>query len=121
MAGKSNKRDLVKFYKLSTKYYRKIQKNDSALLFSQKYIEYMDLLHANVQKNQVLLSIGKLEIKKNRADLEATKKSLIIEKSSSMYQKNYLLLSFFFLFAKQFFLKKIYLSSDFSRSRIKHS
>ena len=99
MAGKSNKRDLVKFYKLSTKYYRKIQKNDSALLFSQKYIEYMDLLHANVQKNQVLLSIGKLEIKKNRADLEATKKSLIIEKSSSMYQKNYLLLSFFFLFA----------------------
>jgi len=99
MAGKSNKRDLVKFYKLSTKYYSKIYKNDSALYYSQKYIAYMDLLHSNVQKNQVLLSIQQLEIKKDRADLEATKKSLIIEKSSSMYQKNYLLLSFFFLFA----------------------
>jgi len=108
MTGKSNKRDLVKFYKLSTKYYSKIHKNDSALYYSQKYIAYMDLLHSNVQKNQVLLSIGQLEIKKNRADLEATKKSLIIEKSSSMYQKNYLLFSFFFLFATIIFIILLY-------------
>ena len=108
MTGKSNKRDIVKFYKLSTKYYSKIHKNDSALFFSQKYIAYMDLLQDNVQKNQVLLNIGKLEIKKNRADLEATKKSLTIEKVSSMYQKNYLLLSFFFLFATIVFTILLY-------------
>ena len=108
MIGKFNKNDMIKLYKLSTKYYSKINKNDSALYFSKKYITFQDLLHANIKKNQVLLSIGKLEIKKSRTDLETAIKLLNLEKRSSMFQKNYLLLSFFFLFATIIFIILLY-------------
>jgi len=108
LVGKFNKNDLIKLYKLSAKYYNKINKNDSALYFSKKYISFQDLLQANIKKNQVLLNIGKLEISKSRTDLETALKLLNLEKRSSMFQKNYLLLSFFFLFATIIFIILLY-------------
>ncbi len=98
MIGKTNKRDMVQLLKLSTKYYNKINKNDSALYFSQKYISYITTKHANVQKNQLLLNIGKLELKKNRDDLEASKSSLLLSTKTAKYQEDNLLFSFFLLF-----------------------
>lgn len=95
--GKTIKWVQLDFLKTSSNYFSAIKKHDSAMHYLHAYSNYKDSLAENIQKNQSIVILAKLEVNNRREELSNATKSLA-EKVKKVNTQQKLLYSFVVIF-----------------------
>ena len=88
--NKEDKRMVMRFYELKSKYYKQINAFDSAYSYASQYIALKDIQTASIRENQAILLLSNIEADARKKDLIITKANLEIERSEKKAQSTFL-------------------------------
>jgi len=88
--NKEDKRMLIRYFELKSKYFKQIKTYDSAYYYVSQYIALKDIQTASIRENQAVLLLSNIEVDARKKDLIITKANLEIERSDKKAQKTFL-------------------------------
>lgn len=88
--NKEDKRMVLRFYELKSKYYKQKNAFDSAYYYASQYIALKDIQTASIRENQAILLLSNIEADARKKDLIITKANLEIERSEKKAQSTFL-------------------------------